>query len=62
MSKITNHERFITIHRNHDGSGPTYIIKDTETGVLYLKSDAGSHSGVGVTPLLDADGKVIVDK
>jgi len=59
---MTNHERFTTIHQNHDGSGPTYIIKDTETGVLYLKADSRTHSGIGITPLLDSDGKVVVDK
>ena len=59
---MTNHNRFITIHQNHDGTGPTSIIKDSDTGVLYLKMDSGNRSGVGVTPLLDADGKVVIDK
>jgi len=35
------------------------IIKDSETGVSYLVT---MGNGIGITPLLDADGKPLVDK
>jgi len=38
----------------------TIIFKDKQTGALYLF--ARSVYGGGLTPLLDADGKPVVDK
>jgi len=61
MSNITNHERFTMIHENDVGSGEHSIIKDNETGMLYYMVESG-RGGLGLTPLLDADGKPIIDK
>ena len=36
------------------------ILKDTETGILYCV--AKSHSGLTMTPLLDSEGKITIDK
>ena len=59
MSK--NENRFEVVYR--DGSqmkdeGVRQILVDTQTGVHYLLWKSG-YAG-GVTPLLDAEGKVIV--
>ena len=44
-----------------DDINPTVrILKDKQTGVLYLFAD--TFYGGGLTPLLDADGKPIVEK
>ena len=61
MAKKEN--RFEVIFK--DGSqlsdeGYRQIIVDKETGVNYLAWKAGY--GAGITPLLDAEGKVIVTK
>lgn len=61
MAKKEN--RFEVIFK--DGSqlgneGYRQIIVDKETGVNYLTWKAGY--GAGITPLLDAEGKVIVTK
>ena len=40
--------------------GVRQILVDKETGVYYLTWNAGY--GAGITPLLDADGKVVVKK
>jgi len=54
-------DRFEIIHR--EGSqiseeGVRQILVDRETGVHYLLWKSGY--GAGITPLLDADGKVVV--
>ena len=41
-------------------SGLMQVIVDKETGVNYLFIKAGY--GAGVTPLLDADGKVVITR
>ncbi len=61
MNKKEN--RFEVIYK--DGSqirdeGLRQIIVDQETGVHYLTWKAGY--GAGITPLLDAEGKVIISK
>lgn len=40
--------------------GVRQILVDKETGVHYLTWKAGY--GAGITPLLDADGKVVIKK
>lgn len=40
--------------------GVAEILVDTETGVNYLVVSTGF--GGGVTPLLDSNGKVVIDK
>lgn len=42
-------------------SGAIQIVVDTETGVNYLVTISGSGSS-GITPLLDANGSVVIDK
>jgi hypothetical protein len=39
----------------------TMILKDKETGVLYLFVSSGG-GGTGLTPLIDQNGKPLVDK
>jgi len=64
MSNITNHERFTAIHMNrpHNAEGDHIIMKDNDTGVLYYMVHTYSRDSVALTPLLDADGKPIIDK
>ncbi len=53
-------KRFDVVKEQHISGGIIKIIVDRETGVHYL---VGSGSGIsGMTPLLDKDGKVIVQK
>jgi len=69
MSDITNHERFTRIHENDLRTGSTIgeytIVKDNETGVLYFMTMTqgvnGRGGGVGLTPLLDREGKPILE-
>jgi hypothetical protein len=55
-------DRFEFVHKESSKTGPgdLNIIRDKETGVLYL-----SHCvlrGLGLTPLLDEDGKPVIQK
>ena len=53
--------RFDTVHKE----GIMQVIKiivDKKTGVNYLCIMDGTVGSVGITPLLDSDGKVIIDK
>ena len=47
-----------------EGSAGTFqIIRDNETGVLYLRNyDTGGGISPTMIPLLDCEGKIIVDK
>lgn len=40
--------------------GAVYIVVDTNTGVNYLMTVGSGPSGM--TPLLDSDGKVVIDR
>lgn len=51
-------KRFIKILKEGTLTKPMEILLDTETGVNYLYIGAGY--GMGITPLLGPDGKVIV--
>lgn len=42
------------------GFGAVYIVVDTQTGVNYLTTVGTGMNGM--TPLLDSDGKVVVDR
>lgn len=42
------------------GFGVLHIIVDTQTGVNYLITGGAVQNGI--TPLLDSDGNVIIDK
>ncbi len=52
-------ERFVIKNEQGLGLGFIYVIVDTETGVNYLCT--GGSSPESVIPLLDKDGKVVVD-
>ncbi len=55
MAKV---KRFREIHSERSALGSTKIFVDTSTGVNYLFHYHGY--GGGLTPLLDADGHVVV--
>ncbi len=60
---MKNDPRFLLIHKEGSslgGGGIRKILVDTLTGVHYLYVEVG-YSG-GLTPLLDEEGKPIVDK
>ena len=50
----------VILEEKHDMMSSHRILKDTETGVLYLYHAWGY--GGGLTPLLDHDGKPLIDK
>lgn len=58
MSKKDD-KRFSTVYEQGVWSHTNKIIVDKKTGVNYLYSGTGNAGGI--TPLLDKDGKVIVD-
>ncbi|WP_263399325.1 DUF6440 family protein [Sutcliffiella deserti] len=51
---------YIKMEENIPLLGKITILVDSKTGVNYIQSWVGS--GSGITPLLDEDGKVIVDR
>ena len=51
-------KRFIKVFKEGTLTESMEILLDTETGVNYLYIGAGY--GIGITPLLGPDGKVIV--
>jgi len=60
---MTN-DRFEEVHFERPNAKHIYsigIVKDLETGVLYGSFKGGSHT-LSVIPLIDADGKPLVDK
>lgn len=53
--------RFETVHKE----GMMQVIKiivDKKTGVNYLCIMDGTVGSIGITPLLDSDGKVVINK
>lgn len=59
-SKLEQEQRFeVKLEQKVVGLGNLYILVDLETGVNYLVSWIGA--GPTMTPLLDANGQVIVD-
>ncbi|WP_062552049.1 DUF6440 family protein [Peptoniphilus phoceensis] len=58
MFKDKDDKRFIKVFREGTLTETMEILLDTETGVNYLYIGAGY--GMGITPLLDSDGKVVV--
>ncbi|MDU3087555.1 MAG: DUF6440 family protein [Peptoniphilus harei] len=58
MFKNKDDKRFIEIFKEGSLTESMKILLDTETGVNYLYISAGY--GMGITPLLGPDGKVIV--
>ncbi|WP_167956766.1 DUF6440 family protein [Anaerosporobacter faecicola] len=59
FSKEKKDNRFIVKDEQRIGLGSAYVLVDKVTGVNYLVS-VGSGYGA-ITPLLDAEGKVVVD-
>ena len=57
-------KRFIIKSEDSLGELMAKVVIDTETGVNYLVTVAGGVAGMNtcVIPLLDKDGKVIVDE
>lgn len=51
--------RFVIKENQALGMGLLYVIVDTQTGVNYIS--VGSIGPSGITPLLDANGNVVVD-
>lgn len=52
-------DRFV-IKENHGlGAGMLYVVVDTQTGVNYLA--VGGLTPSYITPLLDANGNVVID-
>ena len=58
MFKDKDDKRFIKVFKEGTLTESMEILLDTETGVNYLYIGAGY--GMGITPLLGPDGKVIV--
>lgn len=58
MFKNKDDKRFIEIFKEGSLTESMKILLDTETGVNYLYISAGY--GMGITPLLDSEGKVTV--
>lgn len=45
-----------------NGEGVSYsVVTDTKTGVVYLVARKG-NDGIGITPLIDKDGKPLLNK
>ena len=45
---------------SYSGSGTIRIIDDTKTGVNYIMTEGAG--GSSITPLLDSNGKVMIEK
>ena len=58
MFKDKDDKRFIKIFKEGTLTESIEVLLDTETGVNYLYIGAGY--GMGITPLLDSEGKVLV--
>ena len=53
-------KRFVIKEEQNFGFGAVYIVLDTITGVNYLTTVGTGLNAI--TPLLDSDGKVVIDK
>ena len=60
FGKEKKEKRFVIKEEQSLGFGAVYIVVDTQTGVNYLTTVGTGMNGM--TPLLDSDGKVVVDK
>ena len=58
--KEKKQKRFVIKEEQSLGFGAVYVVVDNETGVNYLMTVGTGQNGV--TPLLDSEGKVIIDK
>lgn len=53
-------KRFTVKEEQSYGLGYISVVVDSETGVNYML--VGSGSSINITPLLDSNGKIIVDE
>jgi len=53
--------RFKEISFSKETFGTHFIVKDTKTGVLYYMAQAQRNGGIGLTPLLNSDGTIVVE-
>ncbi|MGK0467572.1 MAG: hypothetical protein ACJAX4_002874 [Clostridium sp.] len=60
FGKEKKEKRFVIKEEQSLGFGAVYIVVDTQTGVNYLTTVGTGMNGM--TPLLDSDGKVVVDR
>ncbi|MCR1950613.1 MULTISPECIES: DUF6440 family protein [unclassified Clostridium] len=60
FGKEKKEKRFIIKEEQSLGFGAIYIVVDTITGVNYLTTVGTGMNGM--TPLLDSDGKVVINK
>ncbi len=60
MKKDTRFEVVLTEGTGLNAAGVRQILVDKETGVNYLLWRSGY--GAGITPLLDSEGKPVIDK
>ena len=60
FGKEKKEKRFVIKEEQSLGFGAVYIVVDTQTGVNYLMTVGTGLNGM--TPLLDSDGKVVVDR
>lgn len=59
FNKENNEKRFIKKDEQGLGIGAVSVLVDTETGVNYLLAQTPYS---GITPLLDENGNVVIDK
>ena len=54
----------ISVDQEENDTRLHIVVKDNETGVLYYRAESAWNrdAGIGLTPLLGADGKPIIDK
>lgn len=60
FGKEKKEQRFVIKEIQSLGVGAVYIVVDTITGVNYLTTIGTGMNGM--TPLLDSDGKVVIDR
>lgn len=60
FGKEKKEKRFVIKEEQSLGFGAIYIVVDTITGVNYLTTVGTGMNGM--TPLLDSDGKVVINK
>ena len=60
FNKEKKKKRFIVKEEQSLGFGAISVVVDTKTGVNYLMTVGTSQNSV--TPLLDSEGKVIIDE
>ncbi|MGL4849159.1 MAG: DUF6440 family protein [Clostridium sp.] len=60
FGKVKKEKRFVVKEKEDLGIGSIHIIVDTVTGVNYMTTVGVGMSGI--TPLLDSNGQVIIDK